>query len=300
MAMPSSSKNSALKKNANPPSPAYLEDKLLQLAIEEDLGPGDFTSLSCLHPTKTGKAVITAKENGVLSGIDVAAKVFALIHPAISFQPLLNNGHAFQKGSIIARLEGPEAAILTAERPALNFLQRMCGVATLTHRVCEQLAGTRTRLLDTRKTTPGFRYFEKKAVLDGGGLNHRFGLFDMILIKDNHIDFCGGITAAIQSAQNYLQQNQLDLPIEVETRNLQEVREVLQNKGIQRIMLDNFSPEEISKALAIIDGRVETEASGGINIDNIRAYAQTGVDFISMGFITHSYRSIDLSLTSIA
>lgn len=300
MAMPSSSKNSALKKNANPPSPAYLEDKLLQLAIEEDLGPGDFTSLSCLHPTKTGKAVITAKENGVLSGIDVAAKVFALIHPAISFQPLLNNGHAFQKGSIIARLEGPEAAILTAERPALNFLQRMCGVATLTHSVCEQLAGTRTRLLDTRKTTPGFRYFEKKAVLDGGGLNHRFGLFDMILIKDNHIDFCGGITAAIQSAQNYLQQNQLDLPIEVETRNLQEVREVLQNKGIQRIMLDNFSPEEISKALAIIDGRIETEASGGINIDNIRAYAQTGVDFISMGFITHSYRSIDLSLTSIA
>ncbi len=300
MAIPFSSKNSALKKNDKQDLLSQLEESLINLALKEDLGDGDFTSLSCLNNQTLGKAVITAKEKGILSGIDVAAKIFAKINPEISFTPLLKNGESLEKGAIVAEIYGPEASILTAERLALNFLQRMSGVATLTHQVCEQLIGTKTRLLDTRKTTPGFRYFEKKAVLDGGGKNHRFGLFDMILIKDNHIDFCGGITAAIQSAQKYLKENDLVLPIEVETRNLAEVQEVLENRGVQRIMLDNFSPEKIVEAIAIINGKVETEASGGINIHNIKEYAQTGVDYISMGFITHSYRSIDLSLTSIA
>lgn len=299
MAIPSFLKNSALKKNDKQDLLHHLEDSLLQLALLEDLGPGDFTSLACLNNNSSGKARITAKEMGVISGLDVAAKVFSGVNPSIVFKPLLRNGDSFEKGTVVAEITGPEASILTAERPALNFLQRMSGVATLTRQVCLELEGTKAKLLDTRKTTPGFRYFEKKAVLDGGGMNHRFGLFDMILIKDNHIDFCGGITPAIQAAKNYLQQHQLSIPIEVETRNLKEVEEVLRNDGVLRIMLDNFSPEKIKEAVQLINGKTETEASGGINLSNIRSFALSGVDYISMGFLTHSYRSIDLSLTTI-
>lgn len=296
--MPSCSKNSELKKNDNPEFFNQLEETLINLALTEDLGPGDYTSLACLNNLTHGKARITAKENGIISGLDVAVKVFSKVNSDIVFTPLLNNGDAFVKGTQVASISGPEASILTAERLALNFLQRMSGVATLTHQVIQELKGTHTQLLDTRKTTPGFRYFEKKAVRDGGGVNHRYGLFDMILIKDNHIDFCGGISAAIQSAKKYISEHQLSIPIEVETRNLKEVEEVLQNDGVLRIMLDNFSPENIKEAVKLIGGRVKTEASGGINIHNIRSYAETGVDYISMGFITHSYRSLDLSLTT--
>jgi nicotinate-nucleotide pyrophosphorylase (carboxylating) len=272
------------------------EEAFIRMALEEDLGAGDHTSMACLQGMGRGNARLVAKEPVTLSGIEVAAKVFKMVDADIQFEALMHDGDFAEKGSTVFRVSGAAASLLTAERLALNFVQRMSGVASLTRELCDLVKEHPCILLDTRKTTPGFRQFEKRAVVHGGGQNHRFGLFDMILIKDNHIDFCGGVTAAIQKAKDYLRHHQLTLPIVVEVRNEKETSEVLSAGGVFRILLDNFSPDEMRRMIQLIDGAIPTEASGGINRSNIRDYAATGVNYISMGALTHSYRSMDLSL----
>ena len=274
-------------------------DELIKLALAEDVGDGDHTSLSTIPPGAYGKAELLIKEKGVLAGVDVARRVFYAVNPGIKFDLLIDDGTAVVPGDVAFRVEGPSALLLTAERLALNFMQRMSGIATKTRHYVDLIAGTRARILDTRKTTPLMRALEKQAVVLGGGYNHRFGLYDMIMIKDNHIDFAGGISKAIEAAHKYLKAHKKDLKIEIEVRGFAELEEVLSHGKVDRIMLDNFTPDDIRKALKIIDGKYETEASGGITENSIRAYAETGVDFISVGALTHHIRSLDMSLKAI-
>ena len=273
----------------------YLERFITQ-AIAEDICPGDHSSNCSIPATAEGKMKLLIKEDGVLAGVDVAKRVFEMVDSAIAMDIQLIDGTAVKPGDVAFTLEGPVRGLLRAERLALNLMQRMSGIATKTHQLVKLMAGTETRLLDTRKTTPNMRPLEKYAVTVGGGYNHRMGLYDMIMLKDNHVDFAGGVKQAIEKAHNYLRQNQLDIPIELETRNLDELKQAMEIGGIQRVMFDNYSVEQTHQAVALVNGRCETESSGGITEQTIRAYAETGVDFISVGALTHSVKSLDLSL----
>ncbi len=273
--------------------------KLIKQAIAEDIGDGDHTSLATIPADTTGKAQLLVKEEGILAGTAIAELVFKTIDPLLAIKRFIDDGTYIYPGDIAFEIQGSAIAILSGERLALNFMQRMSGIATQTHAMTKSLEGHPTRLLDTRKTTPNMRPFEKLAVRIGGGYNHRFGLFDMILIKNNHIDFAGGIKQAIVSTQKYLEQNNKKLQIEIEVRNFDELQQVLDTGGVNRIMLDNFTPEAISKAVELIDSRYETEASGGITMESLRAYAETGVDFISVGALTHNIKSLDMSLRAV-
>lgn len=278
----------------------YMTDEeLIRLALQEDIGDGDHSSLATIPAEATGKAKLLIKENGVLAGIDVAAKVFQCVDPEIKMQVFIHDGTIIQKGDIPFIVEGRSISLLTAERTVLNFLQRMSGIATQTRRYVDALKGLNTIVLDTRKTTPNMRVFEKYAVLAGGAQNHRMGLYDMIMIKDNHVDFAGGIKQAIRATQEYLKQKKLNLKIEIEVRNMDELQYAIESGGVHRIMLDNFSPELLREAIIKINGKFETEASGGITLDSIRAFAETGVDFISVGALTHHIKSLDMSLKAV-
>jgi len=269
---------------------------LLTRALEEDVREGDHTSLACIPADASGHAILLVKDEGILAGLPVADAVFQLVDPNLQVEYLMQEGEAMHKGDIAFKVSGSAISILTAERLVLNCMQRMSGVASLTRKYVDAVAGTHAKVIDTRKTTPGIRLLEKYAVTVGGGANHRMGLYDMIMVKDNHVDFSGGIAKAVERVHQYLQQKNLDLKIEVETRNLEEVRQVLEVGGIHRIMLDNYTPELMREAIQLIDGQYETEASGGIKLDTIRSFAETGVDFISVGALTHSAVSLDLSL----
>lgn len=276
-------------------------EHLVKEALLEDVGDGDHSTLSCIPPHKKGKAVLKIKQEGILAGMAVAEKIFRMQEPGVVFTAYQKDGDAVQSGWKAFEVEAGVHTILTCERLVLNCMQRMSGIATLTHRYTEKLKGYHTRLLDTRKTTPNFRLLEKEAVKIGGGVNHRFGLYDMIMLKDNHIDYCGGIAQAIEAAYAYSQKMVKPLRIEVETRSLEDVKTVTEmGKGkVFRIMLDNFTPELIRDALQIIKGAFETEASGGIHLDTIEAYAATGVDYVSVGGLIHQAQSIDLSLKAV-
>ncbi|HOY31977.1 MAG TPA: carboxylating nicotinate-nucleotide diphosphorylase [Bacteroidales bacterium] len=269
---------------------------LIQQAIAEDLGDGDHTSLATIPEDARGKMKLLVKEDGIIAGEEIARLVFQKIDPEISIEVLIPDGSPIKRGDIVFYVSGSCRSMLTAERTMLNYLQRMSGIATATHSYTRLLEGTKARLLDTRKTTPNMRVFEKMAVVIGGGMNHRMGLYDMVMIKDNHVDFAGGIKQAIEAEHAYLARMGKKLKIEIEVRNVDELRQVLDVGGVDRIMLDNFSPRDLKNAVEIIDGKFETEASGGINHENIREYALTGVDFISVGAITHHISSLDLSL----
>lgn len=272
-------------------------DQFIDLALHEDLSlGGDHTSKACVPKTAKRKARLLVKADGVLAGVEIAKLVFSKVDPMLELDIRIQDGEAVKPGDEAFYVEGSAQSILTAERLVLNLMQRMSGIATKTANIMKMVEGTNVKVLDTRKTTPNLRYFEKLAVQLGGGTNHRYGLFDMIMIKDNHVDYAGGITKAIQQTKTYLKENDLDLKIEVETRNMEEVEMVLREGGVDRIMLDNFKPAEVAHAVEYIAGRAETEASGGITTDTIRAYAETGVDYVSMGALTHSVMSLDLSL----
>ncbi len=276
-----------------------LLQQLITSALKEDIGEGDHSTLSCISPEAKGKAVLKIKEAGVLAGMKVAEAVFRFQQPDIVFHPHKKDGDIMQVGEIAFEVEATVHTILQCERLVLNCMQRMSGIATLTKTYADKLVGYKTRILDTRKTTPNFRLLEKEAVAIGGGLNHRFALYDMIMLKDNHIDYCGGIEAAVEKAYNYVQQVKPGLKIEVETRNLDDVKKVLATGKVNRIMLDNFTPEQIKEAVALIGEQIETEASGGINLSNIQTYAATGVDYVSVGALIHQARSLDLSLKAV-
>jgi nicotinate-nucleotide pyrophosphorylase (carboxylating) len=273
--------------------------ELIELALKEDIGDGDHSALSTIPADARGAARLLIKADGVLAGMDLARSIVQRFDPELNLRPFLEDGARVNVGDVAFTLMGPARSILTIERSVLNFMQRMSGIATLTHRYVEAVEGTGCRVLDTRKTTPGMRALEKWAVRIGGGHNHRNGLYDMIMIKDNHADFAGGIPQAIAAAHAYLTMKGMDLPIEVETRNMKEVEQVLVTGGVDRIMLDNFTPEQLKVAVDRIAGRYETEASGGINLSTIRSYAVTGVDMISVGALTHSVPSLDLSLKAL-
>ncbi len=272
--------------------------KLIDAALIEDVGDGDHSTLSCIPANARGKAVLKIKQDGVLAGMNVAEKIFKYKQPSSNFISYKNDGVEMKFGEVAFEVETFVHTILQCERLVLNCMQRMSGIATLTKQYTDKLQGYKTRLLDTRKTTPNFRLLEKEAVRIGGGINHRFGLFDMIMLKDNHIDYSGGLEAAINRAYTYIQHYRPDLKIEVETRSIDDVKKVAEiGKGkVFRIMLDNFVPQQIAEALEIIQGEFETEASGGINLENIQQYAETGVDFVSVGGLIHQARSLDLSL----
>lgn len=272
-----------------------LEDKLIELAFAEDIGDGDHTTLCCIPEDAMGKSHLLIKEDGILAGVELAKKVFAKFDPTMQVEVLINDGAHVKVGDIAMVVTGKVRSLLQTERLMLNIMQRMSGIATMTSKYVELLKGTKTRVLDTRKTTPGLRMLEKQAVKIGGGANHRIGLFDMILLKDNHIDFAGGIANAIDRCHNYLKEKNLDLKIEIEVRNFDELQQVLDKGGVNRIMLDNFSVADTKKAVDIIAGRYETESSGGITFDTIRGYAEQGVDFISVGALTHSVKGLDMS-----
>ena len=271
---------------------------LIDEALKEDTGDGDHSTLACIHAGAKGKALLKIKQDGILAGMKVAEKIFSYKDPASVFTPFKNDGDEMKYGDKAFEVEATVHTILQCERLVLNCMQRMCGIATLTKQYAEKLKGYKTKLLDTRKTTPNFRLLEKEAVRIGGGMNHRFGLFDMIMLKDNHIDYSGGIEKAIEKAADYVKTKKPGLKIEVETRNMEDVKKVIAvGKGkVFRIMLDNFSPEKIVEALKIIGEDFETEASGGISLDNITEYARTGVDYVSVGALIHQARSLDLSL----
>ena len=273
-------------------------DELILMALREDVGDGDHSTLACIPPTAQGKAKMVAKQDGILCGIEVAQRVFQLVNSDLKITLTKHDGDAIVKGDLLMLVEGSSASILTAERTALNYIQRLSGIATETHRMVAMLEGLHTRLLDTRKTTPNMRLLEKYAVKCGGGTNHRIGLYDMVMLKDNHIDFAGGIEAAIDRTHDYLKSNNKNLRIEIEVRNLNELERVMQHGGVDRIMLDNFDTETLRKAVQRIDGQYETEASGGITKATLRSYAETGVDFISVGALTHHIKSLDISLVS--
>ncbi len=268
----------------------------IQSALKEDIGDGDHTSLATIPADKNGNARLLIKEEGMLAGVEVALEVFKAVDPELKVSIHLQDGALVKPGDIAFNVSGSARSILAAERLVLNTMQRMSGIATQTHRVVKLLEGTKTKVLDTRKTTPGMRYLEKMAVKIGGGVNHRFGLYDMILIKDNHVDYAGGIVAAIQSARKYLAEQQLQIPVEIEVRSLEELQAVIDFGQIDRILLDNFDFERLSAAIALVNGKYITEASGGITLDNVRKYAECGVDFVSMGALTHSVKSLDMSL----
>ena len=272
-----------------------LIDELIKLAFAEDIGDGDHTTLCCIPSDAEGAQKLIVKEDGVLAGVEMTKRIFAAFDPTLKMEQFLNDGDEVKVGDVAFIVRGKVQSLLQTERLMLNVMQRMSGIATVTRRYARQLEGLKTRVLDTRKTTPGLRIIEKEAVKIGGGVNHRIGLFDMILLKDNHVDFAGGITNAIKRAQAYLQDKGKDLKIEIEVRNLDELQEVIECGGVDRIMLDNFSPELTRKAVEIIDGRFETESSGGITFDTLRSYAECGVDFISVGALTHSVKGLDLS-----
>ena len=276
-----------------------LVDDLIKIAIAEDLGDGDHTSLSTIPADAQGKAKLIIKQDGILAGIDVALEIFKIIDKDLKVDLFLKDGTQVKKGDIAFTVSGRVISILQAERLVLNFMQRLSGVATQTHIYAAKIADLKTKVLDTRKTTPGMRLLEKEAVKIGGGCNHRIGLFDMILIKDNHVDFAGGIKNAILAAQNYCKAKGKNLDIEIETRNFDEIRQVLEIGGVRRIMLDNFNVEDTKKAVELINGRFETESSGGITLDNLRDYALAGVDFISVGALTHQIKSLDMSLKAV-
>lgn len=269
--------------------------QLIELAIAEDIGDGDHSSLGSISTNEQGKARLLVKDTGVICGIHLAEHIFNRIDSTLVFKPHIEEGSYVKVGDVAFIVSGNIHSILQAERLVLNFMQRMSGISTFTKRLVDIIDGTNARLLDTRKTTPGMRIFEKYAVVVGGGTNHRMGLFDMVMLKDNHNDYAGGITAGVNQTKKYLDRHNKQLKIEVETRNLNEVQEAL-SVGVDRIMFDNFSPEEMKKAVKLVDGRCETEASGGISESSIRSYAETGVDFISVGALTHSVQSLDLSL----
>ncbi len=271
-------------------------DDIITRALAEDLGDGDHTSQACIPANAKGKARLLVKEPGIIAGIEIARRVFEKVDKNTIFTQILNDGDIIKPGDIAFTVEGNPVSILSSERLALNFMQRMSGIATKTNQMQKLLDGLNTKLLDTRKTTPNLRTIEKMAVKMGGGENHRFGLFDMIMIKDNHVDFSGGIANAINNVKNYLKAKNKDLKIEIEVRNFDELNEVLAIGGINRIMLDNFTPDNLCKAVELIDGRYETEASGGITESTLRIYAETGVDYISVGSLTHHIKSLDLSL----
>ncbi len=268
----------------------------IKRVLSEDIGDGDHTSLATIPPDKIGKAKLLVKENGIIAGIDVAKKIVEFYDSELQLDIHYNDGDAVKKGDKVFFIEGKAQSILSLERTILNIMQRMSAIATKTRRITDIISHTQCRLLDTRKTTPLFRYFEKEAVKIGGGVNHRFGLYDMVMIKDNHVDYAGGITQAIHKTNGYLKKHKKDLKIEIEVRNLDELNEVLAVGNVHRIMLDNFNVTTLEKAVSLIGGRFETEASGGITEDNILEYALTGVDFISVGALTHSVKSLDLSL----
>ncbi len=270
--------------------------EFIRASFLEDVGDGDHTSLATVPAGTRSKAKLLVKESGILAGVEVAQKIIGLPEINLNGEFLLKDGDEVKLGDIAFYLEGSAHSILKAERLLLNIMQRMSGIATVTSKYVKEITGTNTKLLDTRKTTPLLRLLEKQAVRIGGGYNHRFGLYDMILIKDNHVDYAGGIIPAIDNTSAYLKKNNLNLKIEIETRNLQELQQVLDRGGVDRIMLDNYTPENLRMAIQMINHRFETEASGGITLDNIRAYALTGVDFISVGALTHSVKSLDLSL----
>ncbi|MFT4879923.1 MAG: nicotinate-nucleotide pyrophosphorylase (carboxylating) [Flavobacteriales bacterium] len=273
--------------------------QFIQLAIAEDIGDGDHSSLSCIPENAQRKAHLLVKEPGVLAGMEVAQQVFKQVDRDLKMVAFLKDGDKVNPGDIAFTVDGSARSILQAERLVLNMMQRMSGVATRTAGVVKLLEGTTTRVLDTRKTTPNLRYFEKAAVRIGGGVNHRFGLYDMIMLKDNHIDYAGGIPQAMNRVRTYLKETGRSLPVEVETRDMDEVKQALSEEGVTRIMLDNFTPEQVKVAVEFINGKVETEASGGITPETIRRYAEAGVDFVSMGALTHSFKSLDLSLKAI-
>lgn len=269
---------------------------LVRNALQEDIGDGDHTTLSCIPADARGKAVLHVKQDGILAGMEIAEKILKYVEPSAAFTPFKQDGDVMRDGEEAFAAEGTIRTILECERLILNCMQRMSGIATLTRQYVDRLQKYKTRVLDTRKTTPNFRLLEKEAVRIGGGLNHRFGLFDMIMLKDNHIDYVGSIELAIEMAVAYRRDHKPHLKIEVETRNVAEVRKVLAVGGIDRIMLDNFTPRHLAEALSLIGERFETEASGGINLNNIEDYARTGVDYISVGALIHQARSLDLSL----
>jgi len=274
---------------------SYLQT-FIQRSLEEDVGAGDYSSLACIPAGTTGKSVLKVKESGMLAGVFVAKSIFKYLDAEMEMHQFMNDGDFMKPGDIAFEITGNVHALLKGERLALNCMQRMSGIATLTNKYVQKLSGYHTRLLDTRKTTPGLRFLEKAAVRTGGGYNHRMGLFDMIMLKDNHIDFCGGITQAIEKADQYLKKNNLKLPVEVEVRTLEDVREVMKIGKVDRIMFDNFSTERTAEAVKMVGGKYETESSGNITLDTIESYAGTGVDFVSTGAITHHAVSLDLSL----
>lgn len=272
---------------------------LVESALREDIGDGDHTTLSCIPPEARGKAVLKIKQKGILAGMEIAEKILKLMEPAAVFTPFKNDGETMQAGEIAFEAEASIHTILKSERLILNCMQRMSGIATLTRQYVDRLQKYKTRVLDTRKTTPNFRLLEKEAVRIGGGLNHRFGLYDMILLKDNHIDYCGSLEKAIEKASVYRQTRKPHLKIEVETRSIEDVRRVLAIGKVDRIMLDNFTPRQLYEALSLINGRFETEASGGIDLDNLEDYASTGVDYVSIGALIHQAKGLDLSLKAV-
>ena len=272
-----------------------LEDKLIELAFAEDIGDGDHTTLCCIPDDAMGKSHLLIKENGILAGVEMAKKVFAKFDSTLKVEVLINDGTPVKIGDIAMIVSGKTRSLLQTERLMLNIMQRMSGIATMTNKYVKLLEGTRTHVLDTRKTTPGLRMLEKQAVKIGGGMNHRIGLFDMILLKDNHVDFAGGIENAIDRCHAYLKEKGLDLKIEIEVRNFDELQRVLNHGGVDRIMFDNFSVPDTKKAVDLVAGRMETESSGGITFDTIRGYAEQGVDFISVGALTHSVKGLDMS-----
>ena len=274
-------------------------DILVEAALMEDVGDGDHSTLCCIPPGVLGRAILKIKQAGILAGMETARRIFEGQDPDCKFIPFKQDGDPMEPGQVAFEVEARVSTILTFERLVLNCMQRMSGIATLTRQYVDKIAGFHSRILDTRKTTPNFRLLEKQAVRIGGGTNHRFGLYDMIMLKDNHIDYCGGIEKAIQKARQYVQHQKPGLSIEVETWSLEDVRRVIAAGPVDRIMLDNFSPEQIKAALDMIKGSAETEASGGISLDNIVEYARTDVDFISIGALIHQARSLDLSLKAV-
>ena len=278
---------------------AFDVDDFIRRALSEDVGDGDHTTLSTIPASAKGKARLLVKQDGILAGVEIARSVFAQVDSSLTFTKLLEDGAVIKPGDVAFYLEGPSRSITIGERLALNFMQRMSGIATKTHRIQSLIADTKCKLLDTRKTTPGFRHFEKEAVRIGGGVNHRFGLYDMILVKDNHVDFAGGVPQALQQVKNYLVDTGKTLRVEVEARNMNEVMQIVESGIAFRVLLDNMTPAQIAEAVQWIDGRLETEASGGITEVNIREYALAGVDYVSMGALTHQIQSLDLSLKAV-
>lgn len=273
--------------------------EFIKRSLAEDLGDGDHTSLACILPETNGKAKLLIKEKGILAGVRVAAELFSLVDKNMRFELVLDDGSAVLPGDIAFYVYGRQQTILKSERLVLNIMQRMSGIATSTNEYVLQLRGLKTRILDTRKTTPGFRFLEKEAVRIGGGANHRMGLYDMIMLKDNHIDYAGGIKNAILKTKKYLEKNKLNLKVEIEARSVEDVKTILEAGGVDRIMLDNFNIEQTLIAVNLISGRYETESSGAITLSTIRSYAECGVDFISVGALTHHVKSLDMSLKAI-